>query len=78
MGGVGKTGSRLPGAARPRAAFRAVQDVDPEGTFFSQIVDGKVLDAIDALPEESREVLVLSDVESLPYGEIASILGVPA
>ena len=33
--------------------------------------------AIDALPEEFREVVVLSDVEELPYGEIAGLLGIP-
>jgi len=64
-------------AVEPRAAFRAAQDEDPEGTFFAQIVDVKVLDAIDALPEEFREVLVLSDIENLSYAEIAEVLGVP-
>lgn len=33
--------------------------------------------AIDALPDEFRETLVLSDVEGLPYAEIARITGVP-
>ncbi|HTC24353.1 MAG TPA: sigma-70 family RNA polymerase sigma factor [Gemmatimonadales bacterium] len=64
-------------AVEPHAAFRAAQDEDPEGAFFSQIVDAKVLNAIDALPEEFREVLVLSDIENLPYAEIAEVLGVP-
>jgi RNA polymerase sigma-70 factor (ECF subfamily) len=64
-------------AVEPHAAFRAAQDEDPEGTFFSQIVDAKVLDAIDALPEDFREVLVLSDIENMSYAEIAEVLGVP-
>jgi len=64
-------------AVEPHAAFRAAQDEDPEGTFFSQIVDAKVLDAIDALPEDFREVLVLSDIENMSYAQIAEVLGVP-
>jgi RNA polymerase sigma-70 factor (ECF subfamily) len=54
-----------------------VEDVDPEGAFFSKIVDEKVLEAIDALPPDFREVLVLSDMEGLRYGEIAEALKVP-
>ena len=50
---------------------------DPEGAFFSQIVDEKVLEAIDALPTDFREVLVLSDMEGLSYAEIAEALKVP-
>jgi RNA polymerase sigma-70 factor (ECF subfamily) len=54
-----------------------VDDEDPEGSFFAQIVDAKVLEAIDRLPEDFREVLVLSDIENLSYAEIADVLGIP-
>jgi RNA polymerase sigma-70 factor (ECF subfamily) len=64
-------------AAEPHALDRAMQEVDPEGSFFSQIVDDKVLEAIDSLPEEFREVLVLSDVEGMRYAEIAETLHIP-
>jgi len=57
--------------------FDRVQDVDPEGRFFDRIVDQTVLSAIDDLPEEFREALVLSDVEGLPYAEIAEIVQAP-
>lgn len=57
--------------------FAEVQDADPEGTFFNQIVDDEVLRAIDSLPNEFRETLVLSDVEQLSYAEIAQVTGVP-
>lgn len=57
--------------------FDEVGDRDPEGRFFERIVDDEVLRAIDRLPEEFRETLVLSDVEGLPYQEIARITGVP-
>lgn len=64
-------------AIEPYAIYRAVEEVDPEGAFFSQIVDDKVLEAVDALPPEFREVLVLSDMEGLRYAEIAEALQVP-
>ena len=64
-------------AIEPHALDRSIQEVDPEGTFFSQIVDDKVLEAIDALPTEFREVLVLSDVEGMHYAEIAETLQIP-
>ncbi len=57
--------------------FPEVQEVDPEGRFFDQIVDEEVLRAIDALPDEFRETLTLSDVEGLTYAEIAEITEVP-
>ncbi len=61
----------------PFAVFGEVQDDDPQGAFFDQIVDDEVLKAIDELPEAFRETLVLSDVEGLSYQEIGKILGVP-
>jgi RNA polymerase sigma-70 factor, ECF subfamily len=64
-------------AAEPHALYRSMQESDPEGTFFSQIVDDKVLESIDALPPEFREVLVLSDIEGMRYGEIAETLQIP-
>ena len=57
--------------------FRDLQDEDPEGTFFDQIVDERVLEAIDALPDEFREAVVLSDLEGLTYAEVAEVMGVP-
>lgn len=57
--------------------FEHVQEADPEGRFFDQLVDEDVLAAIDRLPDEFRETLVLSDVEGLPYAEIARITEVP-
>jgi len=54
-----------------------VGDPDPEGRFFRDLVDDEVLAAVDALPVDFREVLVLSDMEGLPYAEVAVALGVP-
>ncbi|MGH7583375.1 MAG: sigma-70 family RNA polymerase sigma factor, partial [Gemmatimonadales bacterium] len=54
-----------------------VNDPDPEGRFFSELVDDEVLQAVDELPEDFRSVLVLSDMEGLPYAEIANALAIP-
>src|SRR2546426_10178703 len=64
-------------AIEPYSVFGDVQDDDPQGTFFDRIVDDEVLRAIDQLPEQFRETVVLSDVEGLSYEEIARILEVP-
>lgn len=63
--------------ADPHAIYRAVGSQDPEGRFFEQLVDTKVIAAVEALPAEFREALVLSDIEGLPYAEVAEILHVP-
>jgi RNA polymerase sigma-70 factor (ECF subfamily) len=64
-------------AAEPHAIYRDVADADPEGEFFARIVDARILEAVDRLPTPFREVVVLSDMEGLSYGEIADSLGVP-
>ena len=64
-------------AVEPYAIHDRLADTDPEGAFFSRIVDAQVLEAIDALPPDFREVLVLSDVEELGYAEIAETIGIP-
>jgi RNA polymerase sigma-70 factor (ECF subfamily) len=64
-------------AIEPHALYRAVESADPEGSFFGRLVDEKVLEAVDALPSDFREVLVLSDIEGMPYAEIAAALELP-
>jgi RNA polymerase sigma-70 factor (ECF subfamily) len=63
--------------SREATVFLAVADRDPEGAFWDRVIDGQILKEIDALPPEFREALMLSDVEGLPYAEVAEILGVP-
>jgi RNA polymerase sigma-70 factor, ECF subfamily len=60
-----------------QAAGGEAEANDPEGAFFDQIVDERILRSLDALPPDFREVLVLSDVEGLAYSEIAHSLDVP-
>jgi RNA polymerase sigma-70 factor (ECF subfamily) len=64
-------------AVEPYAIFRSVEQTDPEGAFFDRIVDERVLEAIDRLPPDFREVLALSDMEGLSYAEIAAALEIP-
>jgi RNA polymerase sigma-70 factor, ECF subfamily len=42
------------------------------------LLQWEVRQAIDSLPEQSREILVLRDIEGLSYAEIAVLLGCPA
>jgi RNA polymerase sigma-70 factor, ECF subfamily len=58
------------------SAFQA-GDRGPEREFFDALIDDEVVAAIDNLPEEFREVLVLSDLGDLQYAEIAEVLDVP-
>lgn len=54
-----------------------IREADPEQAFFDSFVDEEVLGAVDRLPDEFREALVLSDIEGLPYAEVADVLSVP-
>ena len=54
-----------------------VGEADPEGRFFDSFLDEEITRAIDALPEEYRTAVVLSDVQGLRYAEIAEVLRVP-
>lgn len=49
---------------------------DPEDRFLHQLVADEVIHAIDSLPVEFREAVVLRHVENLSYEEIAQITGV--
>jgi RNA polymerase sigma-70 factor (ECF subfamily) len=71
---VGREG-RGPNPVNP--VWVSVLGVDPEGAFFDSIVDDRIIDAINDLPEEYRTAVVLSDVEGFPYAEIAELMGVP-
>jgi RNA polymerase sigma-70 factor (ECF subfamily) len=59
------------------SAFEAVGESDPEGQFYDSFIDEEVTSAIEALPEDYRAAVVLSDIQGLRYAEIAEILGIP-
>lgn len=60
-----------------RPVFMDANDADPEGRFFTRIIDREVISAIERLPVDFRIPLVLADVEGLGYQEIADLLEVP-
>jgi len=70
-----RTSSGEYGAVNP--IWSGVVGEDPEGEFFGSIVDEEVLLRIEALPEEYRTAVVLSDLEGFTYQEIAEMTGVP-
>lgn len=75
---VTENAARAPGTPEPvNPLWGSLRGVDPEGEFFESIVDERIFAAIDALPEEFRSAVVLSDMEGLPYEEIARLMGVP-
>jgi len=55
----------------------AVGEADPEGRFYDSFLDDEIIRAIDALPEEYRTAVVLSDIQEMRYAEIAQILAIP-
>ncbi|HEX2165660.1 MAG TPA: sigma-70 family RNA polymerase sigma factor [Longimicrobiales bacterium] len=58
-------------------ALRDIGEQDPERKFFASFIDEEVTRAVERLPPEFREVVVLSDIEGLNYAEIADVVGVP-
>ena len=67
----------LPEEAEEGSAHQVVGETDPEGRFYDSFVDEEVMQAIDALPEEYRMAVLLSDLHGLHYNEIAAVLDVP-
>ncbi|HUF68187.1 MAG TPA: sigma-70 family RNA polymerase sigma factor [Longimicrobiales bacterium] len=48
-----------------------------DGQLFDSTLDRHVVEAIDALPDDYRDVLVLSDLGDLNYAEISQVLDIP-
>lgn len=53
------------------------ESASPEQLFLSRDWSPEILAALDAIPEEYRTVLILSEVEEFSYQQIADILNVP-
>lgn len=64
----------LEGGAAPEAADEAP---DPEQRLVRQDTVARVRAALDALPEDFREVILLRDIEGMSYKEIAAVVRVP-
>ena len=57
---------------------RALEDAnDPESSYMERVLDGDVQAALDAVPDDFRTVVVLSDLEGFSYKEVSGILGIP-
>jgi RNA polymerase sigma factor (sigma-70 family) len=56
---------------------RADASLDPEAQLIQQQTVARVRGALEALPTDFREVLVLRELEGLSYKEIAAVVGVP-
>ena len=54
-----------------------VGEADPESRFYESFLDDSIVRAIDALPDEYRAAVVLSDMQEMRYAEIAQILAIP-
>jgi RNA polymerase sigma-70 factor, ECF subfamily len=52
-------------------------DERPEDVVLERLTVGDVTAAIESLPEEFRQVVLLADVEGFAYREIAEIVGIP-
>lgn len=49
----------------------------PGADLFAHVLDAQVVSAIDALPDDFRDVLILSDLGDLNYREIAEVAEIP-
>lgn len=58
-----------------RAAMRTL--TDPVSEAQRRLITAEIQEALDALPEDYRTMIVLADVEELSYKEIAEIVGCP-
>ena len=56
---------------------RADASLDPEALLIQHQTVERVRDALEALPTDFREVLVLRELEGLSYREIATVVGIP-
>jgi RNA polymerase sigma-70 factor (ECF subfamily) len=50
---------------------------DPEGSFFFSLIDRTIIEMIERIPTEFRDVVLLSDLEGFTYAEMADLLEVP-
>ena len=50
---------------------------DPEGNFFGQLLSDEIVEALDQVPVDFRMVVILADIQSFSYKEIAEIVGCP-
>jgi RNA polymerase sigma-70 factor (ECF subfamily) len=72
-----RAGSGVTTVVGEDADNRADLSLDPEAQMIQQQTVAQVQRALEALPTDFREVLVLREIEGLSYKEIAAIVGIP-
>jgi RNA polymerase sigma-70 factor (ECF subfamily) len=72
-----RAGSGVTTVADEEADDRADVSLDPEAQIIQQQTVEQVRRALEMLPTDFREVLVLRELEGLSYKEIAAIVGIP-
>ena len=50
---------------------------DPAANVAQSQMYKTIMDAVDTLPDDQKQVLILRELEEMPYKEIAEILGIP-
>ena len=50
---------------------------DPAANVAQSRMFKTIMDAVDTLPDDQKQVLILRELEEMPYKEIAEILGIP-
>ena len=60
------------------SSIPASTDGDPHFQYVSKLKVEQVRDAIQQLPQEFREIIILREYDELSYQEIAEVLGCPA
>jgi RNA polymerase sigma-70 factor (ECF subfamily) len=65
--------------ARTGALPREIVDLTnaPDLALMAQVLDGPIQEALQALPEEFRTVVILADIEDLSYEDISTTLSCP-
>ncbi len=71
----GTQGAAVGEGVMSRAAMRRLSD--PIGDADRRLLSQEIQQALDALPEDQRLMVVLADVEELSYREIADVVGCP-
>jgi len=72
-----RAGSDVMTVSDEDADNQADASLDPEAQAIQQQTVDKVRRALETLPTDFREVLVLRELEGLSYKEIAAIVGIP-
>ena len=72
-----RAGSPAMTVADEEAENRADASLDPEAQLIQRQTVEEVRRALETLPTDFREVLVLRELEGLSYKEIAAIVGIP-